>query len=120
MWQGRGLHDTFGIDAFPNGEAYKAGTNYPRLNLARIFLRQTIGLGGEQERVPDDELTLAGKQDISRVTITVGRFAAIDIFDQNAYAGDPARQFMNWAFVTNLAWDYPADVLGYTTGLAVN
>ncbi len=24
---------------------------------------------------------------------------------------------MSWAFVNNEAWDYPADSLGYTTGL---
>ena len=48
-WQGNGLHDTLGIDDFPNGEAYKAGTTYPRLNLAQLFIHQTIGLGGEQE-----------------------------------------------------------------------
>jgi high affinity Mn2+ porin len=26
---------------------------------------------------------------------------------------------MNWGLVTNLAWDYPADVIGFDTGLAV-
>jgi high affinity Mn2+ porin len=117
-WQGNGLHDTLGIDDFPNGEAYKAGTTYPRVNLAQLFLRQTIGLGGEQEDVADDELTLAGRQDISRFTITIGRFAVTNIFDHNAYAGDPTGQFMNWALITNIAWDYPADSLGYTTGMA--
>ncbi|HUN57205.1 MAG TPA: carbohydrate porin [Candidatus Binataceae bacterium] len=117
-WQGFGLHNTLGIDDFPNGQAYKAGTDYPRLNLAQLFIRQTIGLGGEQESVPDDDLTLAGRQDISRFTMTIGRFAAINIFDQNAYADDPNTQFMNWAFITNVAWDYPADALGYTTGVA--
>jgi high affinity Mn2+ porin len=120
MWQGFGLHDTLGIDDFPNGEAYKAGTDYPRLDIARLFIRQNIGLGGEQEYVPADGLTLAGKQDISRLAITVGRMGAIDIFDDNSYAGDPTTQFLNWAFVTNPAWDYPADSLGYTTGLTLD
>ena len=120
MWQGFGLHDTFGVDDFPNGEAFKVGTVYPRLNIARVFIRQTIGLGGEeQERVPDDQLTLASTRDISRVTITVGRFSAKDVFDNNSYANDPRTQFMNWALMANAAWDYPADALGYTTGLAI-
>ena len=26
---------------------------------------------------------------------------------------------MNWGLVANEAWDYPADAIGYTTGLAV-
>ncbi len=120
MWQGFGLHDTLGIDAFPNGEAFKAGTAFPRLNIARLFIRQTIGLDGEErETVPDDQLTLAGTQDISRLTITVGRFSPKDIFDNNAYANDPRTQFMNWALMADSAWDYPSDALGYTTGLAI-
>ena len=41
-----------------------------------------------------------------------------DIFDNNAYANDPRRQFMNWALMANEAWDYPADALGYITGVA--
>ncbi|MGA2247958.1 MAG: carbohydrate porin, partial [Verrucomicrobiota bacterium] len=69
--------------------------------------------------VPDDQLTLAGKQDVSRLTFTLGRFSAKDIFDNNAYANDPRTQFMNWGLMANEAWDYPADAIGYTTGLAV-
>jgi high affinity Mn2+ porin len=119
MWQGFGLSKTFGIEAFPNGDAYKIGTTTPYFMFARLFIRQTIGLGGEQEAVPDDQLTLAGKQDISRLTFTIGRFSPLDIFDHNTYAQDPQTQFLNWALVGNLAWDYPADSVGYTTGFGV-
>jgi high affinity Mn2+ porin len=118
-WQGFGLSKTLGIEAFPNGDAYKTGTTYPFVMFAHLFIRQTIGLGGEQEAVPDDALTLAGQQDISRLTFTIGRFTLLDIFDHNTYAQDPHTQFMNWALVGNLAWDYPADSVGYTTGFAV-
>ena len=41
------------------------------------------------------------------------------MFDNNAYANDPRTQFMNWAVMANAAWDYPADSLGYTTGIAI-
>ena len=108
MWQGFGLSQTHGIEAFPNGDAYKAGTETPNFMFARLFIRQTIGLGGEQEDVPDDQLTLAGKQDISRLTFTLGRFSPLDICDNNTYAQDPHTQFMNWAMMGNLAWDYAA------------
>lgn len=119
-WQGFGLNNTLGIEDFPNGEAYKAGVGAPRVNIARLFIRHTIGLGGkEQEFVPGDPLTLAGNQDVSRLTFTIGRFSAKDLFDNNAYANDPRRQFMNWALMANVAWDYPSDALGYTTGTAV-
>ncbi len=118
MWQGFGLSKTLGVEGFPNGEAFRLGTDVPNVNLARLFVRQTIGLGGEQEAVEDGALQLAGRQDVSRLTLTLGRFSAKDIFDNNTYANDPRTQFMNWALVANEAWDYPADSLGYTTGIA--
>jgi high affinity Mn2+ porin len=119
MWQGFGLGNTEGIEGFPNGEAVKLGTQTPAGTIARLFIRQTFGLGGDQEDVPDDQLTLAGKRDISRLTLTIGRFSATDIFDNNVYAGDPRTQFMNWALMANATWDYPMDTVGYTTGLAL-
>jgi high affinity Mn2+ porin len=119
LWQGFGLTNDKGIEAFPNGDAFKLGTKTPYFMFAHLFIRQTIGFGGKQESVPDGLLTLAGEQDISRLTFTLGRFSPTDMFDNNAYAQDPHTQFMNWAMITNLAWDFPADSVGYTTGLAV-
>ncbi len=119
MWQGFGVSDTEGIEAFPNGEAFRLGTDTPNITFARLFLRQSFGFGGEQEQVQDDALHLAGNQDISRLTLTVGKFSAKDIFDNNSYANDPRTQFMSWALMANEAWDYPADSLGYETGLAI-
>ena len=119
MWQGFGLSDARGAEGFPNGEAFRLGTKSPNYNLSRVFIRQVFGLGGEQEDVPDDSLHLAGKQDVSRITITLGRMSAKDIFDNNAYANDPRTQFLNWSLMANGAWDYPADSLGYMSGLAI-
>ena len=118
MWQGFGFSDAHGIDGFPNGEAFRLGTDVPNGSISRLFIRQTLGLGGEQETVEDDQLQLAGKRDISRVTLTVGRISAKDIFDNNTYANDSRSQFMGWAFMANQAWDYPGDSLGYITGFA--
>jgi high affinity Mn2+ porin len=118
MWQGYGLSETLGIEAFPDGEAYRLGTTVPNVNLVRAFIRQTIGLGGEQDTVPDDLFQLAGKQDVSRLTLTLGKISVLDVFDNNTYAHDPRSQFMNWALVGNEAWDYPADSIGYMTGFA--
>jgi high affinity Mn2+ porin len=119
MWQGFGLSNTFGIEAFPSDDAYKAGTEIPDFMFAHLFIRQTFGLGGEQEDVPDGHFTLAGKQDVSRLTFTVGRLSPTDIFDNNAYAHDAQSQFLNWAMTSNITWDYPQDTVGYTTGLTV-
>jgi high affinity Mn2+ porin len=118
MWQGFGLTDTRGVDGFPSGEAFRLGTEVPNVNLTRVFVRQTIGLGGEQEIVEDDQFQLAGKRDVSRITLTVGRMSAKDIFDNNSYANDSRTQFMNWGLMANEAWDYPGDSLGYITGFA--
>jgi high affinity Mn2+ porin len=119
LWQGFGLSNDRGIEAFPNGDAFKLGTKTPYFMFAHLFIRQTIGLGGKRESVPDGPLTLAGERDISRLTFTLGRFTPTDMFDSNAYAEDPHAQFMNWGMITNLAWDFPADAVGFTTGLAV-
>ena len=118
MWQGFGLSKGVGAGGFPNGEAARLGTDVPNLNFSRLFIRQTFGFGGEQEDVPDNQLTLAGKQDISRLTLTLGRISAKDIFDGNNYANDPRTQFLNWGLMANEAWDIPADGLGYITGFA--
>ena len=120
FWQGYGLNNTYGMDDFPDGEAFKVGVRYPHFAVTRFFVRTTINLDGErQESVDDDELTLRSKQDTHRITITAGRFSVKDIFDNNQYSNDPRTQFMNWALMANAAYDYPADALGFTTGIAI-
>jgi high affinity Mn2+ porin len=118
FWQGFGFNHTLGIEAFPNAESYKLGNRAGNITPARVFIRQTIGLGGDQEPVADDAFHLGGQQDISRLTLTVGQISVLDIFDQNSYAGDPTSQFMNWALTGNEAWDYPANSMGFITGFA--
>jgi high affinity Mn2+ porin len=39
MWQGFGLSRTLGIEGFPNGDGYKAGTEIPNVMFARLFIR---------------------------------------------------------------------------------
>lgn len=118
FWQGFGFNHTLGVEAFPSAEAYKVGSFHGNVTAARAFIRQTFGLGGDQEPVADDALHLGGQQDISRITLTVGEISVLDIFDQNSYAGDAASQFLSWALVGNEAWDYPANSLGFITGFA--
>jgi len=96
------------------------GVRYPHFAVARFFLRTTINLDGKaQESVDDDLLTLRGRQDTNRITVTAGRMSVKDIFDNNQYSNDPRGQFMNWALMANAAYDYPADSLGFTTGIAI-
>jgi len=117
--QGFGLNGTLGLAGFPNGEAQKAGAAFPKIRPQRYYLKQTFGLGGEQEDVADGPNQLQGKRDIDRVTLIVGRFAVGDFFDNNAYAHDPRADFMNWSMWESSAYDFPADLPGYTRGAVV-
>jgi high affinity Mn2+ porin len=117
--QGFGLNGTLGLAGFPNGEAQKAGAAFPTIRPQRYYLRQTFGLGGEQEEIADAANQLPGKRDIDRVTLVVGRFAVGDFFDGNSYAKDPRADFMNWAMWSSAAYDFPADLPGYTRGAVV-
>ena len=116
--QGTGLAQTNGAGGFPNGEAQR-NFPYPRYSTSRLFLRQTIGQGGEREKVESDYLQLAGERDVSRVTIQAGRYAVQDIFDNNTYANDPRFDFLNWSIWAAGAFDYAADSVGYTWGVAI-
>jgi high affinity Mn2+ porin len=117
--EGFGLNGTLGLAGFPNGEAQKAGTTFPKYRPQRYYFKQTFGLGGEQEDVADAANQLPGKRDIDRVTVMVGRFAIGDFFDGNSYAKDPRADFMNWAMWSSAAYDFPADLPGYTRGAVV-
>jgi len=113
---GRGLSDVFGIAAFPNGDITRVGNPEPTPYVARLYFSQTIGLGGEQEKVASAPNVLGGTRDVSRLTISLGKFAPEDYFDNNSYSHDPRTQFQNWALMYNASWDYPADVRGYDYG----
>ncbi|MBJ6941957.1 carbohydrate porin, partial [Vibrio cholerae] len=82
---------------FPNGEAQKSGFPYPHFNASRLFVRHTFGFGGEQEELASGQLQLASKVDVSRLTLQVGKFSVVDVFDGNSYAHDPRRDFINWS-----------------------
>jgi len=117
--QGFGINGALGLGGFSNGEAQKAGAPYPRIRPERYYIKQTFGLGGEQEDVADGPNQLPGKRDIDRVTLIVGRFAVGDFFDNNSYAHDPRADFMNWAMWESAAYDFPANLPGYTRGAIV-
>src|SRR5271169_572444 len=114
--QGFGLSHTLGVAGFPNFEAQKASFPMPRVDFARVYVQQTFGLGGEQETIEDGPNQIAGKEDISRITLTAGRFAVTDFFDNNAYAHDGRTQFFNWNIDCCGAYDWTMDQLSYTWG----
>jgi len=114
--QGFGLSETIGVAGFPSFEAQKAAFPMPRVDMARVYVQQTFGLGGEQESIQDGPNQIARTKDISRLTITAGRFAVTDFFDNNAYAHDGRTQFFNWNIDCCGAYDWTMDRLSYTWG----
>jgi high affinity Mn2+ porin len=120
LMQGFGLSDVHGVGGIPNGEAQKSDFPVPRMNMARMFLRQTFGLGGEQEIIEDGPNQLAGKKDISRITVTAGRFSILDIFNGNAYANDARTNFLNWNMYGGGSYDWNMDKLSWTWGAIVD
>jgi high affinity Mn2+ porin len=118
LLQGFGLSDTVGVGGFPNGEAQKSNFPYPHYNTSRLFVRQTFGLGGEQEQLASGSQQLANKVDVSRLTLQAGKFSVLDVFDGNSYAKDPRKDFMNWSIWAPGAFDYAADKLGLTYGVS--
>ena len=118
--QGFGLSDTHGVAGFPNGEAFKEGAAFPYSRLLQeAFIRQTINLGGETQKVEADVDRFGGTETADRVVITVGRFAVQDIFDTNKYAHNELEDFSNWALINTGTFDYAADAWDYTYGTAV-
>jgi high affinity Mn2+ porin len=116
--QGFGLSNTLGVAGFPSGEAYKVGMAKPYFRLQRLFIRQTIDLGGDRENVVGDLNQLAGARSSDRLVITAGKLGVPDIFDTNAYAHDPRGDFLNWSLIDAGSFDYAADAWGYTVGAA--
>ena len=114
--QGFGFNNSVGAAGFPSGGAYKVGARDPYFRFPRLFLRQTIDLGGDVQSVDPDLNWLGGTRTANRVVVTVGKFSVVDIFDTNKYAHDPRSDFLNWSLVDGGAFDYAADAWGYTAG----
>ena len=117
---GKGLSSSVGVAGALNGESYRVGATSPTVFLARAYLQQNIALGNTTyENVTDDVNQIAGKIPANRITISAGKFAIGDFFDDNKYAHDARSEFMNWSLMGNGAWDYPANTRGYTMGVVV-
>ena len=108
-----------GLGGLNNSELQKTSGPSPTLYLARLFVRQTWGLGGEREAVESGANELGGSRDKNRVVLTAGNLAITDLFDVNAYAHDARTQLMNWSFFTHGAYDFAADARGYSWGAAL-
>jgi len=117
VMQGVPLSGMKGFGGLPNGELQKTSGPNPTLYLARLFLRQSWNMGGENEAVESSMNQLGGMVDKRRIVITAGKFSITDLFDNSKYAHDPRTRFLNTALMTHGAYDYASDARGYTWGL---
>jgi high affinity Mn2+ porin len=113
---GRGFSGVNGLANSSNGELPRVSSAEPKPYIARLYITHDFALGSETESVESDENQLSGSRPARRYTVTAGRFTLTDFFDDNRYSHDPRTQFIGWAAMYNGAWDYAADVRGYTWG----
>ena len=111
---GSGLSGAFGMAASTNGETFRVGNPEPTLYLGRGYIKQTIVIGTKKEQLEDGANQLQTQEPESYVRFYLGKMCLGDLFDNNAYSNSPRTQFMNWCLMNNGAWDYAANVRGYT------
>lgn len=116
LLQGFGLSNSTGVASFTNGEAFKVGSRSPIGKISRVFLRQTFSLGDTKEGMESDPNQLADNRPVDRITFTVGKYAVVDIFDDNKYAHDSRAGFLNWTINEMGAFDMASPAFNYTYG----
>ncbi|HET7201037.1 MAG TPA: carbohydrate porin [Burkholderiales bacterium] len=117
--QGVALSHLAGLGGFTNGEIARTSGPTPSLYRARLFVRQSWGLGGGNLGLESEANQLAGNVDRRRLVLTAGNLSVLDLFDGNAYSHDPRTQFLNWSLMTYGAYDFAADARGYSWGAAL-
>ena len=116
---GSGLSKALGLASASNGETYRVGDPRITYATARLFAQQIFPLGENKVYSEGDLNELKGYKPEKYIQLTVGKISLADFFDANEYAHDPRTQFSSWALFGNGAWDYPADVRGYTPSAIV-
>jgi high affinity Mn2+ porin len=114
---GSGLSGAYGLAASTNGETFRVGDPAPTLYLARGFLKQTFALGSDKSFLDDGANQLATNDPKNYLRFLIGKMSLGDVFDNNAYANSPRTQFLNWCLMNTGAWDYAANLRGYTYAL---
>ncbi len=113
---GSGISSAKGVAAFTNGEAFRVGDPAPSLYAARAYIKQIINLGGDSHYIGEGANEVHKTRTKKYIMMVAGKFSIADFFDNNSYSHDPRTQFFNWGLMSNGAWDYPANVRGYTWG----
>jgi len=116
---GGGVSQARGIAGFTNGEAFRVGQPAPSFYLARMFLQHTFSLSEREKPIGENANETYKTKAVKYLDVVVGKFSIADYFDRNSYSHDPRSQFLNWSLMSNGAWDYAANVRGYTVGSVI-
>lgn len=122
---GNGVSAGEGLAGYSNGDLIGQTSLRPEPYIARFFARWRIPLRGrgaaqQAQAVQPGTNLIGGDLPASRLVITAGKFAISDHFDVNSYANNARTQFLNNAFINNLAYDKAAETRGYNLGLMAN
>jgi len=121
---GNGVGGVTGLAGYPNGDLTGQPSLPYRPYLARYFVRWRIPTtAADNKPIRDEQVGRApniinGTIFAHRLVVTAGKFSISDIFDVNAYANNPRTQFINNAFINNLAYDAAQDARGYNFGVS--
>jgi len=117
MISSRPLSGLVGLGAsIQNFELQKQGAITPSVYLSRLYLTQTINLGGSRVERASGPMQLGTTLDSRRLLFAIGNYSILDFFDRNSVVGDPRRQLFSMAFLSHGAYDFAADSRGYTFG----
>ena len=114
---GKGLSKTLGVAGFPNGEIYRVGNPAPQPYIARLYFEYRFPFNHRKiwkAITPDSAKSIVYQNYLS---ILAGKFSITDFFDGSDISHDPRLQYLNWSLMASGAWDYPANVRGYTMGV---
>jgi high affinity Mn2+ porin len=125
---GQGVPNVSGVSGYPDGNMIRVAKVGTAPYFARIFLQQDFAIGPadaveadegppETRLLPGGPFALRRARPASRLSFTFGRFAMSDFLDAAEVSSDPRHRFLNWALMTQGAWDFAADTRGYTWGL---
>ena len=113
---GRGLSQALGIAGFTNLDVVRNPNLGSKPYLARVQLRQTLGLTNKLVEADRDNFHFSTLVPERRIELRAGKMGLPDTLDINSVGTDSHLQFLNWTVDNNGAWDYAADTRGYTYG----
>lgn len=122
---GNGVSSGAGLAGYSNGDLIGQPSLRPEPYIARAFVRWRIplrrrGAPKQTQGVNPGTNLIGGNPPASRLVIAAGKLAISDHLDVNTYANNARIQFLNNAFINNLAYDKAADTRGYNFGLIVS